>query len=311
MEDIEELIVRSASHAGSWYTDNAEELENELTNNLENADFTLPSEDSVIRGVIGPHAGLRWSGPTAAWAYKNIKNIDKIKRVFLLGPAHRTPVDGGALTKWHVFETPIGELVIDREVTENLAKNKNFSYYTIEEDELEHSLEMHFTYIKKVFNNPNLTLVPIVVGSISFAKAQALAAPLSEYFKDEENFFVISSDFCHWGLKFGYMPFDEKYWEERGVEVNSVNDYIKALDFEGIQMIESQSAKDFQEYLGRTKNTICGRNPITVYLEAIRLSGVSTLTKNVRYSQSGPINSKLATSVSYASFYTVLKNILK
>ena len=99
MEDIEELIVRSASHAGSWYTDNAEELENELTNNLENADFTLPSEDSVIRGVIGPHAGLRWSGPTAAWAYKNIKNIDKIKRVFLLGPAHRTPVDGGALTK--------------------------------------------------------------------------------------------------------------------------------------------------------------------------------------------------------------------
>ena len=308
MEDIEELISRSASHAGSWYTDNAEELEAELTSNLEKADFTLPNENSIIRGVIGPHAGLRWSGPTAAWAYKNIKNIKYIKRVFLLGPAHKTPVDGGALTNCHVFETPLGNMVIDREVTEKLAKNENFSFYSLEEDEFEHSLEMHLPYIKKIFNDPSITLVPIVVGNISFEKAQSIAASLADYFKDQENFFVISSDFWHWGLKFGYMPYDEKYCEERGVKVESINDYIKALDHEGIELVESQSAKNFKDYLGRTKNTIWGRNPITVYLETIRQSGIKTKTKNVKYSQSGPIDSKFATSVSYASFYTILED---
>mmetsp|Transcript_20411 Transcript_20411/g.23575 ORF Transcript_20411/g.23575 Transcript_20411/m.23575 type:complete len:116 (-) Transcript_20411:165-512(-) len=115
---------------------------------------------------------------------------------------------------------------------------------------------MHIPYIKKVFKDSDIKLVPIVVGSVSFEKAQAIAGELADYFKDEENFFVVSTDFCHWGVRFGYMPYDEEYCKERGVDCNIVSDYIRALDHEGIELVEKQSGKDFKDYLARTKNTI-------------------------------------------------------
>jgi MEMO1 family protein len=231
--------------------------------------------------------------------------VEKTKRVFLLGPAHKSPVDGAALSESHEFETPIGSIRVDREITENLANKEHFTYYSLEEEENEHSLEMHLPYIRKTFKD--ITLVPIVVGSISLSKAQAIANELAEYFKDENNFFVISSDFCHYGLRFAFMRFDEEYCKERGFENPSINQYIECLDKEGIKLVESQSAEKFNDYLEATKNTICGRNPIKVFLETIAASGVETLTKNVRYNQSGIIDSKYATSVSYASFYTILQ----
>jgi AmmeMemoRadiSam system protein B len=64
-------IERNASHAGTWYSDDPTTLENELIENLNLADRTVP-EGTRVKGVIGPHAGLRWSGKVAAWSYKNI-----------------------------------------------------------------------------------------------------------------------------------------------------------------------------------------------------------------------------------------------
>lgn len=146
-----------------------------------------------------------------------------------------------------------------------------------------------------------------MVGSISLQKAQTIAKDLVEYFEDEDNFFVISTDFCHWGMRFGYMPYEEETCKEKGISSPSINDYIEILDKEGIGYVERQNGEEFKEYLGRTKNTICGRNPITVFLEMIRESGLDTTTKNVQYKQSGKIDSKYSSSVSYASFYTILK----
>ena len=86
---------RSASHAGSWYTGDTTELNTELDDYLSKAEKTLP--EGKLKGIIGPHAGFSYSGPTAAWAYINI-NPDLYSRVFLLGPAHHTYLDGCALS---------------------------------------------------------------------------------------------------------------------------------------------------------------------------------------------------------------------
>lgn len=89
--------IRIASHAGSWYSDRAPELNAELEKYLDNADPILPA-GAHLKALIGPHAGFAYSGPTAAWAYKNI-DPTKYKRVFLLGPAHHTYTDGCALSQ--------------------------------------------------------------------------------------------------------------------------------------------------------------------------------------------------------------------
>jgi MEMO1 family protein len=70
-----------------------------------------------LRGIIGPHAGFYYSGPTTAWAYINI-DPTKYRRVFLLGPSHHAYLSNCALTKSKYYETPLGNLEIDREITD-------------------------------------------------------------------------------------------------------------------------------------------------------------------------------------------------
>ena len=41
--------------------------------------------------------------------------------------------------------------------------------------------------------------MPVLVGSLSHDKEQNYGRLFGKYLTDPENFFVISSDFCHWG----------------------------------------------------------------------------------------------------------------
>jgi len=81
---------------------------------------------------------------------------------------------------------------------------------TKKQDEQEHSLEMHLPFLSKVFQGHNVNLVPILVGNLTKAKEQEYGQILAPYLDDNETLFVISSDFCHWGQDFDYMPHDKK-----------------------------------------------------------------------------------------------------
>lgn len=89
---------------------------------------------------------MYYSGPTAAWAYINI-NPSKFRRVFLLGPSHHAYLTGCALTKSKYYETPLGNLEVDRDITTELFNSGGFVYMTRNVDEEEHSLEMHTPFI--------------------------------------------------------------------------------------------------------------------------------------------------------------------
>lgn len=79
-------------------------------------------------------------------------------------------------------------------------------------DEDEHSLEMHLPYIRQVFGKwvtlgnvlekltcrRDVKLVPLLVGHPREDKIKAISAALSKYWNDDETFFIVSSDFCHW-----------------------------------------------------------------------------------------------------------------
>ena len=96
------LYVRRASHAGSWYTDNPKQLDAELSKYLKDAQQYVNPSTHQLKGVIGPHAGFSYSGPTAAWAYINVDPA-KYKRVFLLGPSHHVYLDNCALSNASVY----------------------------------------------------------------------------------------------------------------------------------------------------------------------------------------------------------------
>lgn len=129
---------------------------------------------------------------------------------------------------------------------------------------------MHLPFIKKVFTdsgNPDVKLVPLMVGELPKAAYRTYAKKLMPLFKDDRTVFIVSSDFCHWGANFDY------YYLHAGTPDSDISQSIERLDREGMTLIEQQSLEGFKAYLKDTKNTICGRNPITLLLALIEEAG--------------------------------------
>ncbi|EPS30274.1 hypothetical protein PDE_05225 [Penicillium oxalicum 114-2] len=220
------MSIRRASHAGSWYSDSARTLSRQLDDWLGQVPDTLDKVGFVPvpggRVVIAPHAGYAYSGPCAAFAYKAL-DLSKAKRIFILGPSHHYSLSTLALPQVTSYETPLSDdpLPLDMDmISELLTKvaikpngsKLHFTTMSRSVDEDEHSIEMQLPYIHRLLqlqlpDTPTAQyppLIPIMVGSTSATTEQAFGALLAPYLADEENAFVISSDFCHWGLRFRY-----------------------------------------------------------------------------------------------------------
>lgn len=293
--------VRRATHAGSWYTDNGGELNDQLGHWLADAS----ASHAPARAIIAPHAGYYYCGACGAYAYKQI-NPAHVKKVFILGPSHHVHLTSIALSPVELYKTPLYDLPIDTNVYRHLQSTGMFQTMSVEADEDEHSIEMQLPYIAKVMESRRgqFTVVPMMVGSLSLEKEQAFGKVLAPYLADPNNLFVISSDFCHWGQRFRYTHYDNS----RG----DIWQSIEHLDRMGMEKIEAMDHVAFNEYLKQFHNTICGRHPIGVLLAAITVlketgNGHQYSLKFTRYAQSTKCRSMKDSSVSYASAAFVVK----
>ena len=143
------------------------------------------------------------------------------------------------------------------------------------------------------------TIVPVLVGGLSVTKEKQYGRLFAKYLDDPANVFVISSDFCHWGSRFNYKYVDDQFpaiWQS-----------IEHLDKQGMNVIEGMDPAEFSAYLQKYDNTICGRHPIGVLLNAIdslRSQGTNGRKfglKFVQYAQSSKCVKPSDSSVSYAS----------
>jgi hypothetical protein len=293
--------VRRASHAGSWYSGSGSELGGELSHWLSEA----PVTNSPARAVIVPHAGYFYSGSTAGFAYRQV-DPSRVRRVFVLGPAHHVHLSGCALSPTQTYKTPVYDLPVDMQTYAELHETRMFDEMSLSTDEDEHSIEMQLPYIAKVMESRRgqFTIVPILVGSLSLDKEQTYGRILARYLADPDNLFVISSDFCHWGQRFRYTYYDKSHGE--------IWQSIEQLDKMGMSIIESLNHAKFNEYLKQYHNTICGRHPI-----GILLGMLSTLRENanghkfelqfVKYAQSSRCVHNKDSSVSYAAGVLTIK----
>src|SRR5437868_3340079 len=103
--------VRFPAVAGLFYPADARELKSAVAQYL---DAAQPA-GAVPKAIIAPHAGYVYSGPVAASAYARIAPARaSIKRVVLLGPAHRVGFRGLAVSSADYFDTPLGRVPVDR-----------------------------------------------------------------------------------------------------------------------------------------------------------------------------------------------------
>lgn len=256
---------------------------------------SLPVPAGMVKALVSPHAGYRYSGPTAAWGFSSIDRA-AVRKIFVLGPSHHVPLDHVALPNSAVeaYETPFGLIPLDVPILNELRATRAFSEFSVRQDEEEHSVEMQLPFVKHVMGDQEFTLIPMVVGNTSPSTEAAYGRILARFFEMPDTLFIISSDFCHWGERFGYTSLME------GPGVNTpllppvaypterypVNAGIELLDRVGMEHITAQDLKSFQHYLGEHKNTICGRHPICVFLEILQRCRMKCEMRFVHYSQS-------------------------
>ena len=286
--------VRAASHAGSWYSGSGRELAAQLDGWLSRVG---PPAHGPARALIAPHAGYSYCGPTAAHAYAQV-DPTRVRRVFILGPSHHFCLSGCALSSCSRYATPIADLLLDQSVNGDLLATGEFETMDLKTDEAEHSIEMHLPYIAKLMTGRAFTIVPVLVGSLSLARQSDYGRIFARYLADPANLFVISSDFCHWGHRFRFSPHDrnapDPIWEQ-----------IERLDREGMAIIERMEPGAWADYLKRTQNTICGRHPISVMLQAAehfrQANNHSAALRFLHYAQSNKVRTPGDSSVSYAA----------
>jgi AmmeMemoRadiSam system protein B len=209
-------------------------------------------------------------------------------RVFVIGPSHQLSIECCTIADATRAESPFGEIQFDTEACTHLLTNfpKLFKKLDCRKAEIEHSMEMEFPLLKYVFGDTPFKIVPIMVGSINLDISKQIAEALQTV-TTNRTLYVISSDFCHWGSRFGYtyLPSSPgRIWEK-----------IEAMDRAATVEISSMDPKRFEAYLKNTGNTICGRYPILIGMQLFR----GMTAEWPAYSQSSRIISKDDSSVSY------------
>ena len=194
-----EKNIRPPAVASMFYPGGTAELRNAVQKYLsnagaeENVSQLKKEEIAELRTLIVPHAGYIYSGKIAACAYQLLQeNQNQFKRVLLLGPAHRVWLEGAAFPETDAFETPLGEITLDKELIEKMLAEFSWISVSDEAHSEEHCLEVQLPFLQETLGE--FKLLPLVVGD---AKTELLAALIQQFSEDTETLIVISTDLSH------------------------------------------------------------------------------------------------------------------
>lgn len=223
---------------------------------------------------------------------------------------------------------------MDTRTNAALRATKLFRIMSAQADGDEHSMEMHFPYLRKVFEKHEVSIVPILVGQLTEVSLAKYAPVLAELVADPSTLVVVSSDFCHWGERFRYTHYQGEDGAPQRLSSRTpreeystrpIYESIKALDADGMTDIShspqpvrplahasaGEAREAFSSYLAETGNTICGRNPISLLLATLHhleKQGNTFRCLFTHYEQSGAVQTPHDSSVSYAAGYVQQMN---
>jgi MEMO1 family protein len=271
-----------------WYPRYPDDLNHMLEVFFKNAE-SKPIPGKIV-ALIGPHAGLAYSGQCAARAYKQLEKLPGLERVIMLGVSHRGGFYGAAVSDFDLNSTPLGNIPVDTEITGRLAKERLFSKNNRLLQE-EHSLETHLPflqYIQKKLKNDRFKVVPILFGYLEKKDFAKITAVIKKYLTPK-TLVIASSDFTHYGANYGYVPFRDNIKENLTKLDMGMIEYIRKLDFEG-----------YWNYKQKTGITMCGFIPVGILINLFKDDHCQAALMD--YYKSGDRQGDYSFSVSYASF---------
>ena len=265
-------MIRNPAVAGQFYSGSKESLIEEIGKLI----LSSPEEKKDAIGVISPHAGYAYSGPVAGLTLSSIKP----KPVYvIMGPNHTGLGSPFSLSASDSWATPMGNIAIDKALSEKILKNCP----EINKDEFahlqEHSIEVQLPILQTL--QKSFTLVPIVISSGTIEQyrkiGQAIAKSIRELKLERGVSIIASSDMTHYESQNSAEEKDSK-----------AIDAILKLDEEAlVKCIEKFDI------------SMCGYAPAAIMITAVKLLGARK-AKLIKYQTSGDVSGDYSSVVGYA-----------
>jgi predicted class III extradiol MEMO1 family dioxygenase len=292
--------LRRTSVAGRWYPDDPVRLAADVDRYIADADVDpLPHHP---RAVVAPHAGLMYSGPVAGFAYKVARDTS-YGTIVLVGPSHFVPFRGVSLWGDGTWETPFGEITVDRKLSAAIRSESHDVVDVAAAHGREHSLEMQLPFIAHLL--PGVPIVPLVMGhqtretafALGEAIARAVAARTPAQTRDE----VAQGRPADEGNR--HEPTGPSPGEVLLVASSDLSHYEDArtassLDAVVAGHVEAVDPEALMTALEREPRHACGGGPMVAVLHAARQLGATT-ARVLRYADSGDISGDKSSVVGY------------
>jgi len=266
--------VRPSAVAGSWYPAGGAQLAGAVDAHL--AAAAPDPARRCPRAIVAPHAGLIYSGPVAAYAYKLVERCPYSAAV-LVGPSHFVGFEGVSIWARGAWETPFGAVPVADRLAAAIAAGSPAIIEHAAAHAREHSLEMQLPFLARLL--PGVPIVPLVMGyqhrDTAIALGDALAGAIQAH-ENGEVLLVASSDLSH--------------YEEAAV--------ASRLDGVVLARVDAFDADGLMDALEREPRHACGGGPMVSVLRAARALGC-TEARVLRYADSGDVSGDKSSVVGY------------
>jgi MEMO1 family protein len=184
------MRIRKPAVAGRFYPADATVLRTTIERHL--AAAPVEPAPTAVAAVISPHAGYPYSGLTAAHAFKRLLGKAPT-RVVVLGCSHQFHFEGISLFDHGGYETPLGVVPVDEELTEYLADC--FGNVCPEAHYGEHALEVQVPFLQAVLQG-EFQLVPVLFGGPPNEMQRTMGTELAKCL-GEDDLVIASTDLSH------------------------------------------------------------------------------------------------------------------
>ncbi len=238
--------IRPSILAGTWYPRNRQDLAKMVKGFLSHA--STPTINGRLTAIIVPHAGYRYSGQVAAFAYRLLESRP-YKRVILIGPSHRIAFPGVSVNLQSGYQTPLGTVKVDVAIARKVLEADPGVHFYKDVHAIEHSLEIQLPFLRTVLHN--FSIVPILMGTQDFNTCKMLSNVLIRLMSSlKDTLLLASSDLSHY----------HRYADAKRLDSCFIS-FVKNMDPEGLY-----------QALRAGKCEACGGGPvISVMLASLAL----------------------------------------
>jgi len=192
--------IRPSPIAGTWYIGDPERLATQIDGFLQSA--KLPNLDGEVVALIAPHAGHRYSGRTAGYAYRSVLGQQRDLMV-VVSPLHGFFPEPLLTSAHQAYATPLGTVPIDRdavyELDQYLRQDADAHLIAVANDS-EHALEIQLPFLQRALAG-SFKLLPVMIRGqepqLAVQLGRALAKVILQKSRPLGTLLVASTDLSH------------------------------------------------------------------------------------------------------------------